>query len=92
MVEGCPGNHASKREVCGSPANVAANVKLLEIRAAFTEAIALLRRWRKRESDLIEPGTGDDWRLFSETGMKAGHWERTFHIGDHAPDLTKSEL
>ena len=51
---------------------------------AFTEAIALLRRWRKRESDCIPAGTGGDYRLFSETGMKAGDWERTFAIGDHA--------
>ncbi len=36
----------------------------------------MLRRWRKRESDLIEVGTGEDQRLFSESGMKAIEWER----------------
>lgn len=84
MVAGCPANHASKREVCGSPANIAGNLQLLQTRAALTDAIALLRRWRKRESDCIPVGTGEDQRLFSETGMHAGHWERTFGIGDHA--------
>src|SRR5690606_4758061 len=68
MVEGCPAKHVSKREVCGSEANVPANTALLEMRAAFTEAIALLRRWRKRESDCIPAGAGGDYRLFSETG------------------------
>lgn len=86
MVEGCPANHASKLGVCGSDANVPANVALLQIRAAFTEAIALLRRWRKRESDCIPAGTTGDFRLFSETGLKASDWERTFSIGDHAND------
>jgi hypothetical protein len=51
-----------------------------ELRLALASACTLLRRWRKRESDLIEPGTGEDWRLFSETGTHAGFWEKKFKL------------
>ncbi len=54
------------------------------LREALAQSITLLRRWRMRESQLIEVGTGSDQRLFSESGWLAIGWKREFGLPENA--------
>lgn len=50
------------------------------LKDALTQSITFLHRWRRRECELIEPGTGEDVRLFSECGWMATTWTKEFGL------------
>lgn len=54
------------------------------LKEVLAQSITLLRRWRMRESELIDAGTGTDQRLFSESGWMAGCWQREFGLAENA--------
>jgi hypothetical protein len=68
VLPAVPGLPKRLRKMCSPSSATPTDLTLLEAATQLDAAVALLRRWRKRETDLGMRARDPDGRLFSESG------------------------